>query len=214
MSVHQLSTKNFHISDNRQTLNIDYSGNVLVFFKIQDCDGCAAFEPVFHQLAREEKQASAAILDLTYNRDIIHMSRRTSTPIHKVPHLLLYVQGRPHARFKGEKTIDALRNFINDALKVVQPSQQHTFVQQQPQNIPQPQNIYGGAQPRGGSVFMPDIQPSKQAINMAQGSGGQAHPSMQQQCDPDTDECLLIPEQVIPHNMPWGGDYKKLTGVI
>ena len=212
MSVHQLSTQNFYVVGNqRQSLNIDYSGNVLVLFKVQECQGCAAFEPVFLQLSREEKRASIAILDLTYNREIVHMSRHTTTPIQKVPKLILYVQGRPHARFKGDKTLQSLRNFITDALQVTQqqPSQQHTFVQQQPQ-----QNLYGGPPPQGRAAYMPDIQPPKQAINMAQGIGGHAHPSMQQQCDPDDTECLMIPDQIIPHNMPWESDFKKLAGVI
>lgn len=206
MSVHQLTTQNFHVAGQQtQSLSINYSGNVLVLFKLQDCPGCAAFEPVFHQLAREETRVVFAVLDLAINRDVGQMSRSTTTPIQKVPHLILYIQGRPHARFTGaQKTFPAIRNFISDALQSSQQNlqqQQHSFVQQ---------NIYGGPQqaPRG---FMPEIQPPKQAIRMAQGLGGYAHPSMQQQCDSDNPNCLMMPNQIVPHNIPWETEKRDMS---
>ena len=214
MSIHQLSTQNFHVvGQQRQSLNINYGGNVLVFFKLQECQGCAAFEPVFNQLSTEEQRVSVAVLDLTYNREIVQMSRSSTTPIQKVPCLILYVQGRPHARFKGQKDLQSLKNFITGALQAVpqQPPQQSSFV---PQQQPPQQNMYGGSQQPQGSAFMPDIVPPKAAINMAHYGPAQAHPSMQQQCDPDDDECLMIPKNIIPKNMPWESDYKKLIGEI
>jgi len=209
MSIHQLSTQNFHIVGNqRQSLNINYGGNVLVFFKLQGCQGCAAFEPIFHQLSNEDRRVSYGILDLTYNRDIVQLSRSTTTPIQKVPHLILYSEGRPYARFKGEKNIQSLKNFISDATPQQTP-QKPSFVQ------PQQQNMYGGP-PTRGNVYMPESQPPRQAINMANSGipAQQAHPSMRQQCEQDNEDCLMIPDQIIPHNMPWESDYKKLTGVI
>lgn len=212
MSVHQLTSQNFHVvGQQRQALNINFAGNVLVLFKLDGCQGCGAFEPIFYQLAGVENRATMAVLNLSHHRDIIQQSRNTSTPIKKVPCLILYIQGRPRAVFNGKKDIPNLRKFITDVLDSAA-SQQQSFAPQQQSFVPQ-QNMYGGAQ-QGGAVYMPESQPPKVAARMAQHDGGMAHPSMSQQCDSDDEECLMMPDQIIPHNMPWESDYKKLTGRI
>lgn len=197
MSVTQLTTQNF--TSNGETLGISYAGNVMVFFQQDGCPGCAAVFPIFERLAASDSRVSFAAIDLKYNRDVIAMSRNTSTAIQKVPSIILYANGRPHARFKGAPNYASLVGFIADVVPTIQaarPTQQPSFVQQQRPAYIQPQNNAPRQQYNGGQ--------QQQAV----------HPSMQQQCDPDDEDCLMVPKEIIPHNMPWEAEFKKLNGSI
>ncbi len=232
MSVHNLTSQNFQVvgAQGSQTLKLNYSGNVLVLFKLQQCQGCSALEPIFYQLSNEDKRVGYAVCDLTHDKNVITMSRNTTTAITKVPHLILYVQGAPHARFKGEsKTIAAIKNFISSALQAQRPApiqQYQTPQQAQPQQYAQTrqqqpafvtqqpgQNMYGGQ--AGGPAHMPEVNIPRQANNIAGANPrAQAHPSMQQQCDPENESCLLSPPDIFPYNIPWEIDYKKLEQTV
>ena len=129
MSIVQLYPGNFKlVGRQRKTMNISLPGNVLVFYKMQDCRGCQAVEPIFQQLASIEPRVQYAICDLTNARDIIAMSHQTKTQIQKVPHMILYVGGSPHARFRGDKNIPSLRGFIAQALAQAPAQQPQGFM--------------------------------------------------------------------------------------
>ncbi len=223
MAVHQLTDQNFRLEG--RVLKVTHSGNTLVFFKLDTCHACAAFEPIFRQIAAADQARSVtyAIINLTHYRNVINMAANTKTLISAVPHFILYVPddrptpgytpgGKPHARYKGQNNAPNIQKFITDALRVVSNPQrlpQQSFVPQQ-----QSQNMYGGPQQQG-NVYMPDINPSRAATQMAQSGGmNSIHPSMQEQCAEDDEECLMMPNQIIPHNMPWESGYKKLLGDI
>ena len=241
MSIQQLNSQYFQVAGSPQkSLILKLSGAVLVFFKSQRCNDCLAFFPAFQQISVSEPRLVFAAVDVDLSRDIVQMSVGTTTEVIRVPQIILYIQGRPHARFRGQdKTKVALQSFIQEALKGVNlqqgPPQQNQYPQQPPQNqypqqppqnqYPPPrgnafvqpqQNMYGGPSYPQNQVYMPEVNPSRQAGQIAgYGQGpAQAHPSMQQQCDPSKEDCLQIPDQIIPHNQPWESDYKQLTGVI
>lgn len=222
MSIVGLSTSNFsvHNQTNGKHLTITIPGNVLVFFKKTGCPGCSVLEPIYAQLSKEDKRVTYGIVDLQYNTAIVSMSRDTSTPIQTVPQLFLYVNGRPHAKFKGAKSEPSVRKFINDALNTVPQNQYpaygggaNTFV---PSNISN-QNMYGGNN-YGGNSYAPEITAPRQASQIAHGNqvAMSNHPSMKQQCDPETEDCLMVPADCIPHNLPWESDFRKYmdTGKI
>jgi len=216
MSIHQLNSDNFTVVGRRsKTLNINIGGPVLVFFKMQGCGGCAAFEPIFGQLALQDVRVSYAIVDLTRARDVITKSRDTSTPIQTVPFIMLYVDGRPHAKYNGKKTISSIKSFIARALHQQAPPSSSSFMRGG-------SSLYGGG--RGGptsghagyahqrpdeKVWMPDVkQPNLKGV--IKGGGGYARLG---EVDEEDDDKLLVPAQVIPHNTPWEmSDYASIGG--
>ncbi len=216
MSLHQLTTQNFHlVGRQRKTLNINLQGNVLVFFKMQGCVGCNAFEPVFYQLAGIEKRINYGMVDLTPNRNVINMSRQTNTPIQAVPSLIFYINGRPHAKYNGKKNIQALRGFIAKALQSAPPPVVHqgggadrgshqsdAFM---PRQGYQPQQ-YPGSQPK---VHMPEGLKSPSMQGIVKG-GGRSNYAYLNPVDEEDEEKLEMPEHVTPHNMPWESGYKKI----
>ena len=221
-------------------MTVNVPGNLLVMFKVQGCTGCGAFEPIFHRLANEDSRVSCGVLDITYNRDVVQMSRTTTTAIQRVPHLIMYMDGMPRARFKGKKDLSSLKSFISEVFSTVPSHQPQGFVSSQanPQggNHPRQQGGYappqtpmlkrdyappqqgyappqqGYAQPQQGGYAQPHQGGYAQPQGMPPPT---AHPSMANQCEKGDDgECITIPEKIIPHNMPWESDFKRLTGVI
>lgn len=202
-SITFLGSHNFVVIGTRQkALGINIPGNVLVFFKMDRCPNCSQFEPVFAQLPKQETRVNCATLNITQNKDVVIMSRDTSTPITAVPILILYINGQPYARFNGTKNIESIRAFITKALSS-NPSGQH---QQQFMQTPVQQNMYGGSRPpaaQGGPAynqsksFMPEIgtAPSMKGIIKGYASGNNV--------EDDEDSTLFIPDTVIPHNRPW-----------
>jgi len=208
-SITFLTSQNFVVLGTRQkSLGINVRGNVFVFFKMHDCDNCAQFEPVFVQLSKQEGRVTCAILDVTQNRDVVMWSRATSTPITAVPVLILYIDGRPHAKFNGTKNIPSIQGFITKALQSSGGAATHQ------QFMPhQQQNMYGvgtgvgmgngyPAQgiPKGvpgGKSYMPEIgsAPSMKGVIKGYVTGNNV--------EEDEDTRLIVPDTVIPHNTPW-----------
>jgi thioredoxin family protein len=216
MSLHGLSATNFKVivdpRSNLKHLTITVQGIVVVFFKKTGCQGCAVLEPVYSQISAEDKRLVFCIIDLQYNASVTSMARDTSTPIQTVPQIFMYVNGRPHAKFRGQRNAQAVKAFINDAIiSIPQPQQQpmynaNAFV---PSNVGQ--NMYGGNNYAQGPTYSPEVNVPRQASQLAHGGhvAMSSHPSMQQQCDPDDENCLMVPQNSIPHNLPWESDFRK-----
>jgi len=214
MTMYKITTPNFRLVGDQQPFSLQISINepIFVMFKLQGCVGCAAAEPAFSQLSNEERRVSYGVVDLTQNKDVANMSRKSNTVIEKVPHFIFYSQGKPKARFVGaNKTVDAFRKFISDILVNLQ--QQPTV---QLVNPPQTfvQNMYGGGNQNGNANYNPEMQNAPRGLNKMLQDGNSvansAHSSMKQ-CDPEDLACLLMPENVIPHNMPWESDPKVVN---
>jgi hypothetical protein len=208
-----LTDQHFNLIGNQvKTLGITLPGFVLVYFKTQACPNCTKFDPVFKQLSMVENKVSYAVADVYQNnKSIVSKSRATTTPISAVPMLILYINGRPHAKFSGTLNLASLRGFIEKALesaKNAAPPAQKQFMGQTSSNM------YGGynnpqqppkmMSPNQG-YHMPDIgntPPTNSSVkgNMSNFGGAE-----------EEDERLLIPESVIPYNMPWEAEYRKLN---
>jgi hypothetical protein len=209
-----LSSEDFIVMGTRQkTLGITVPGNVLVFFKMKRCPNCAEFEPVFARLASKENRVTHAVLDVTDNRDVIISSRETNTPIAAVPVIILYINGRPHAKFSGTKNIPSIQNFITKALQAnttAAPAPQQQFMPSAASakaggKVRQggPQQMQGG----GGKAWVPDIGAAPSMKGIIKGAGGRSGYAQGMNVDDDDEPRLMIPDTVIPHNAPWEADF-------
>lgn len=205
-AIRFLTPQNFVVIGTRtKTLGINLQGNVFVFFKMQGCDSCAQFEPIFAQLSKVDGRVTCAILDITQYREVTMWSRETSTPITAVPILILYVNGRPHAKFGGTKNIPSIQGFITKALQTTPPTSgsQTPFM---PQAAHPPANLYGGyngAAPQyGGRSRMSEIGAAPSMKGMIKGySNGN-------NVEDEEDQKLLVPDTVTPYNTPWESEFK------
>ncbi len=209
MSVHQLSSNNFRVvmGPTKPILVLDKPGVVLVFFKMTNCPLCKNLEPVFFGLARGENGISYGILNLDRDRKVSNMSRDTSTPIKVVPTLIIYINGRPHAKPKGTNhTIQSLRSFIS---RVVSSQQAHP--PQSSTSFMPPMSQSGGGrgyypqqQSHQNKYYMPELNTSK--------FSSKKHVQPQLGGAEDEEEPKLeTPNQVVPHNVPWEVGYRKIN---
>lgn len=243
MSVQQLTSEHFQLFGNtKKVLKIASPNPILILFKIQNCQGCSIFEPQFLKLAQIKRNIGFAVVDLTIYRDIIDKSRQTTSPINKVPDLVLYSGGIPRMRYTGKKNIQDIIFFLDEYINNNPPQQarqqpfmassqqsqfqqQPQFQQQQPfQQQPQFQQQQPFQQPYQQQV--PQHQTSQyQQMGSMQGNtktyqpeigrepamGGIIKgydPSAADGFDYEADTKLSIPEQVTPHNTPWGTEYQ------
>lgn len=207
-----LSAEDFVVMGTKQkTLGINVPGNVLVFFKMRGCQNCAEFEPIFAKLAAKEKRVSHAVLNVSENRDVVMSSRETNTPIVAVPVLILYVNGRPHAKFSGTKNIPSIQSFITNALQ----GTRNTAPQQQRQQF-MPSNMEksggkvrqaGDPNSAGGKPWVPDIGAAPSMKGIIKGAGGRSGYAQGMNVDEDEESRLAIPDTVIPHNAPWEAEF-------
>ena len=190
-SIKFINQRYFEIISNprkKDSMHLKMRGNVLVFFKMQGCGGCESLEPIFNQIAQKNHQITFTIMDTTYDRSTIAMSRSTTTSINEVPTLIFYSDGRPVAKLKG-RTYQALTESISQILSNIKP----VYMQES-------SNMYGGSQiPTHVSQ-----RPNHENIVTSQQSSMNIHP---EECT--NEECLLLPLGVIPKYKPWTAELKQ-----
>lgn len=206
MAFHQLSSKNFRLSSgSKRTLDIDVGGKILLFIKMDGCPGCSSFYPIFQELSKLDKRVNYVIFDITNpsNKQVVAMSRESTTPIESVPLILIYNDGSPVAKYKGKKTFEGVQGFITAILKVIEsaPSkpQQRSFMQDTPSQY----NYSTYNQPSESKVYMPETGSSAQSKYQKQNTN-------LSEIDDDEDY-LLVPDEITPYNTPWKSDYKKMS---
>ncbi len=181
-------------------LKIKAPGAALVFFKTDNCPACKAFSPVYYRMAAKEFENSGLLfleLNLREHSNVQRMSINSKTEIRAVPHFIMYFNGNPYARYKGNTNERDIKLFINNTLPAISQQTsppQRSFISQQ--------NMYGGYSNQT-PVYTPDSAPPRSISNMQMSPQAMAsHPSIQE-CDPDDEDCLLIPDCIIPYNKPW-----------
>jgi thiol-disulfide isomerase/thioredoxin len=211
-NIYTLTSRNFQVIEGqtKNSLCVNVPNQILVFYKTSGCTYCKLLEPIVRQLANEDKRITYGIVDFTNDKAIVKMSRETTTVIETVPQLILYSDGKPYAKFTGEKNLNSLKSFLTTTLNTIaQKVNQQQFVPQQQF----PQNMYGGQQ-QSNSSFGPDAQsPPSQAARIAQGNqiARTVHASMQNQCDPEKESCIHLPKGITPKNQPWQIDIIRFS---
>lgn len=201
MSIVQIGDQNFYLGGHHnKTLNINLNGFVLVFFKMQNCPGCNAFEPIFQQLSQNIRTINYAICDISIHKNPISLSRNTNNEIKAVPWIVFYSDGIPVAKYNGKKNIPSLKGFINKVIPLAQQRKQQT----QKNFMPQPQRNMHGGQPMqtNQKYYAPDL--GQQAVPFQSGAPQQPTP------EEEDDDAMIIPEGITPHNKPWESYYKQI----
>lgn len=197
------------LGQKQKTLGLSRRGNVLVFFKITNDNNCVEFEPVFAQLARKEQRVTCATLDVIQNRGVLNISRQTTTPINSVPVLILYVNGKPLAKFNGTRNLPSIQNFISNALQSAGNTASPPQPQQQFMPRQTPTNVFANqgnaAPPPGHKSYMPDIGNAPSMKGIIKGGNGGGY-GIGNNVEEDDEPRLMVPDTVIPHNTPWEAD--------
>ncbi len=176
MSIQYLSSAHFSSAGGR-ALRCNLPGIVFVMFKSDGCQHCRQTLPLIQQFAKQDMRLTWAVADVGQYRDVVAMSKTTSTPIRAVPMFILYVEGRPHANYKGPRNAPKMKKFIDDILLSLNTNNKNF------------------AQPSSGSGNQnPFPQPSYQPL-----TGGQGIPDQE-----SLHEAVMnLPKGATPHNAPY-----------
>lgn len=115
----QLSDQHFSNMDGKVMTLALPKPVVFVMFKTMQCQICPKIIPMFERMAQQDQRLAWAIVDVGQYRSIIGMARTSTTPIKSVPTFILYVNGRPQLNYKGERTPQHIKAFLDQALQKI-----------------------------------------------------------------------------------------------
>jgi len=117
-----LSEQDFSIQQGKKgkLLCNNLSGISLVLFFSKQCKHCVSLYPIFERLPQHIPGCQFALLNVSTNPSVARMSQETILPLTHVPFLILFVNGKPFLRYNGEKSLNALANFVSEVLNRIQ----------------------------------------------------------------------------------------------
>lgn len=112
-----LTLQNF--VQNGKELLLNTRGNFLVLFYSNGEKNCENFKPYFSKLAKEFPSIHYASYDIQRenNKNLISISRKTTTPIQSVPFLIFYVGGRPKLTIPPKNDTRVMASIITEFLQ-------------------------------------------------------------------------------------------------
>lgn len=205
-----LSSQHFQLVNTRgnNELRLRVPGPFVVLFKMSSCDLCNSQAiPAIQTLANNMGGTPKfGIIDVGQYRDVATSSQSTSTPVKSVPHIIFYMDGKPHSRYKGSIEYNSIRSFIIKMMQTLSgppmmqapPPQQHRGVADFSRSFGN-SPAGGGLQTRGGKkYYTPEMDVNPNNMRGIKGGGLPQHME-------DKDEKLLLPENITPKNRPWEG---------
>lgn len=157
-----LSQDDFSVSrppGEEPSLRVSLRGFALVLFFSTRCNWSMDFrKTVFDKLPDYIRGCHFAVLDVGKHWGVVERSKATSTPVSSVPMVMCYVHGRPYMQYAGERSVEAIQEFMQHVCASVK--QKRTYVRAPPRRAPAPARIPGQA-PRGAARPPPLRPPSK-----------------------------------------------------
>jgi len=109
--------------NNFQSLNgilmLKISKPAVVLFKIAGDQNCYTMEHIITQLSQKDTNIQWCVVELKNNRDIVNISKTTSTPITYIPYILFYINGKPFSNYTGPNNIQSFSQYINEMIKEI-----------------------------------------------------------------------------------------------
>ena len=130
----------------------DIPGYSLVLFYSTQCKYCKELIPIFKQLPGSISGCQFGMINVSKNKNIVHMSRNSIAPIDYVPYVILFINGKPSMRYDGPADAQTIQKFVIDVSNRFkgqnfnrkqqqsnqqQPNQQQAKIRQQEKRIPE-----------------------------------------------------------------------------
>jgi thioredoxin-like negative regulator of GroEL len=122
-----LSSEDFYLSDtqNEKLLNTTLEqGMMLILFYSTQCEHCQNAIPIWRQLPQMIHGCSFAMINVSTNAKVVHLSKNSISPIQYVPLVILYVNGEPYYKYKGAITLPEIQKFMLQMSKILESKQQ------------------------------------------------------------------------------------------
>lgn len=104
-------------------------GLCLVLYYSTECNNCRKFIPEFKKLPGRIGGCQFGMVNINNNVKLIKLTHNTIAPIHFVPYIMLYVDGKPFIRYDGEHDINMITDFIIDVNTKLKQREQFLYQQ-------------------------------------------------------------------------------------
>lgn len=121
-----LSSEDFGLqrASKGQALCHSIPGFSLILFYSTHCDHCQKLIPIFKKLPGTIGGCQFGMLNVSMNKEVVGMSRESTTPITYVPYIMFYIDGQPFTAYSGPYQESEIRKFIIEVANTLQKKQQ------------------------------------------------------------------------------------------
>ena len=127
-----LTEDDFYIDQGQKgpILACNYEGFCMVLFHADAgrCKHCEETIPEFKKIASKFGQCGFGLCNLNKFPGVVTMSKQTIAPFKYVPYIVFYVNGRPFARYEGERNASDMAEFLKEIITLLQPKR--SFIEQ------------------------------------------------------------------------------------
>jgi thiol-disulfide isomerase/thioredoxin len=89
-------------------------GYSLIMFYSTKCSICQEILPMYKRLPGTVFGCQFGIVNVSLNRDLVEMSRKTKSRLEYVPYIVMYIEGKPFMSYKGRNTEKDIIKFVQD----------------------------------------------------------------------------------------------------
>lgn len=127
MSLLYFNTNDFSLRrhKNAEKLCTKVKGLSLIFYHSNKCEFCHVFVPIFKELPKRVGGCMFGTINISENKELVEISKKSTTPLEYVPYIVLYIDGVPFMRYDGQRSLEGIRSFI---FQVAERLQQPTAV--------------------------------------------------------------------------------------
>ena len=118
-NIYVLNQDDFKLTRGKQgpVMGVNIVSVALIFFLSDNCPKCDELKPEYKKLASiVNSSVELCYVDLSKNRKIVEMAKKSVNPIKGVPTLTIYVRGMPYMNYKGSRNAKSINTFINHVL--------------------------------------------------------------------------------------------------
>lgn len=83
-----------------------------VLFFTPDCEYCEELKETFKILSQHITSHYFCFCNLKLSSQVVKYSKESTTPLQHVPYVITYVNGKPYAKYEGDRTVKGLKDFI------------------------------------------------------------------------------------------------------
>lgn len=84
----------------------------LVLFYTPDCEYCPEIKECFKALSQLSKGVKFCVCNVKQCPNVVKMSKESTTVLQYVPYVLCFINGKPYAKYDGERSIKGIKDFI------------------------------------------------------------------------------------------------------
>ena len=116
MSLLDLEDHHFSLvlsNSGQKLLCTGIAGISLILFHTPDCEHCPDLKESFKILTQHIKGVNFGLCNVRKHKKVITISKESTTHIQYVPYVLCFINGKPFAKYDGDRSVKGIKDFIH-----------------------------------------------------------------------------------------------------